>query len=131
MQIPLHSICAGYLQRSAEEEHLNPMSKNLENACEELKHMEPVFHTAATGPENHKYERMIEPDFWEVGASGRRYDRKLVLKTLSERESTGVYEPLSTEDFDCTDLGGDCYLVRYMLRQGERATGSVQIWAGR
>ncbi len=40
------------------------MSKDLENVCEELKHLEPVFHTAATGPEKHKYQRVIAADFW-------------------------------------------------------------------
>ncbi len=104
------------------------MSKDLEIACEELKHLEPVFHTTATGPEKHKYERVIAPDFWEVGASGKRYDRELVLRTLAERESAGVYEPLSTEDFDCAVLGGDCFLVRYVLRQGERVTRRASIW---
>ena len=104
------------------------MSKDLEIACEELKHLEPVFHTAATGPEKHKYERVIAADFWEVGASGRRYDRELVLRTLAERESAGVYELLSTEDFDCAVLGGDCFLVRYVLRQGERVTRRASIW---
>ena len=40
------------------------MSKDLENVCEELKHLEPVFHTAAAGPEKHKYQRVIAADFW-------------------------------------------------------------------
>jgi hypothetical protein len=104
------------------------MTNDLQTACEELKRLEPVFHTPATGPEKHKYERVIAADFWEVGASGRRYDRELVLRTLAERESAGVYEPLSTEDFDCAVLGDDCFLVRYVLRQGERVTRRASIW---
>src|SRR6266699_185086 len=98
------------------------MSKDLEIVAEELKRLEPIFHTPATGPERHKYEKVIAPDFWEVGASGRRYDRELVLRTLAERESAGIYEQLSTEDFDCARLGGECFLVRYLLRQGPRVT---------
>jgi len=104
------------------------MSKDLEIVCQELKRLEPVFHTAATGPEKHKYESVIAHDFWEVGASGRRYDRELVLRTLAERECAGIYEPLATEDFDCAVLGGDCFLVRYVLRQGERVTRRASIW---
>jgi len=104
------------------------MSKDLEIVAEELKRLEPIFHTPATGPERHKYEKVIAPDFWEVGASGRRYDRELVLRTLAERESAGIYEQLSTEDFDCARLGGECFLVRYLLRQGPRVTRRVSIW---
>ena len=104
------------------------MSNDLAISCEELKCLEPIFHTPATGPERHKYERVIAADFWEVGASGKRYDRELVLKTLADREAASIYEPLSTEDFDCVVLGGNCFLVRYLLRQGERVTRRASIW---
>ena len=103
------------------------MSPDL-NIREELKLLEPVFHTQATGPEKHKYEKVIAPEFWEIGASGKRYDRELALKTLAEREAAGIFELLSTEDFDCTFLGCDCFLVRYLLRQGERVTRRASIW---
>src|SRR6266404_4818247 len=104
------------------------MPNDLDIVCEELKRLEPVFHTPATGPEKHKYQAVIAPDFWEVGASGKRYDRELVLKTLGEREHAGIYEPLLAEDFDCAILGGNFYLVRYLLRQGERVTRRASIW---
>lgn len=104
------------------------MSNDLEIACEELKRLEPIFHTPATGPEKHNYQRVISPDFWEVGASGKRFDRDLVLKTLAEREHAGIYEQLSAEDLDCVVLGGGYFLVRYLLRQGERMTRRASIW---
>jgi len=95
---------------------------------EELLLLEPIFHTPATGPERHKYESVIAPDFWEVGASGKRYDRELVLKTLAEREAAGVLEQLSKEDFNCARLGSECFLIRYLLRQGPRLTRRASIW---
>ena len=104
------------------------MSNELAILCEELKRLEPIFHTSATGPEKHKYQPVIAPDFWEVGASGKRYDRELVLKTLAEREVAGIFEQLSTEDFDCVVLEANCFLVRYLLRQGPRVTRRASIW---
>lgn len=104
------------------------MSNDLNTVCEELKRLEPVFHTPATGPERHKYQKVIAPDFWEIGASGKRYDRELALKILAEREQAGICEPLSAEEFDCAALAANCYLVRYLLRQGERVTRRASIW---
>ena len=104
------------------------MSKDLETVCEELKRLEPIFHTPETGPERHKYEKVMASEFWEIGASGKRYDRELALKILAEREAAGIFEKLSTEEFDCTRLGGDCFLVRYVLRQGPRVTRRASIW---
>jgi hypothetical protein len=48
------------------------VSTDLANFREELMCLEPIIHTAATGPESHKYERVIAPGFWEIGASGKR-----------------------------------------------------------
>ena len=104
------------------------MSNDLHIVREELKCLEPIFHTPATGPEKRKYESVIAPEFWEIGASGRRYDRELALKTLAEREAAGIFELLSTEDFDCVALGHDWFLVRYLLRQGPRVTRRASIW---
>ena len=104
------------------------MSNHLHIIREELKRLEPIFHTPATGPEKYKYESVIAPEFWEVGASGKRYDRELALKTLAEREAAGIFEQLSNEDFDCVLLADNCFLVRYLLRQGPRVTRRASIW---
>jgi hypothetical protein len=104
------------------------VSNELAIHFEELNRLEPIFHTAATGPERHKYEPLIAVDFWEIGASGKRYDRETVLKTLAEREIAGIFEQLSPEDFDCAVLEANCFLVRYLLRQGPRVTRRASIW---
>ncbi len=60
-------------------------SPELLAVLEELKLREPIFHHPEFGTTRRDYEAMIDPDFWEVGASGRRYSREFVLETLENR----------------------------------------------
>ena len=48
---------------------------------EELKGLEPIFHHPELGTTREVYEAMTETDFWEVGASGRRYSRESIVQT--------------------------------------------------
>lgn len=43
----------------------------------ELIAREPIFHRAEFGTGRSDFEKMTEADCWEVGASGRRYSRRL------------------------------------------------------
>ncbi len=52
---------------------------------EELKRREPIFHHPEFGTTRADYESMTDANFWEVGASGRRYSREYVLDTLQNR----------------------------------------------
>lgn len=49
----------------------------------ELEKREPIFHRPELGTTRRDFERMTEEDFWEVGASGRRY---LLTYTLLQGE---------------------------------------------
>ena len=71
---------------------------------------------------------MVDDDFWEVGASGRRYTRKYVLEVLETRARTPEEELWETTDFRCQELAIDLYLLTYTLRQGERITRRTTIW---
>ncbi|MFH8753167.1 hypothetical protein ACH4GK_38865 [Streptomyces rimosus] len=59
---------------------------------EALAAREPLFHRPEYGTARADFERMTAPDFWEVGASGRRYGRAHVLDVLEERFSRPVAE---------------------------------------
>ena len=50
-----------------------------QSVLEELKQREPVFHRLEFGSKRADVADMTDPDFFEVGASGRRYDRDYVL----------------------------------------------------
>lgn len=47
----------------------------LEDVREELEAREPIFHHPEFGADREAVEAMTDPEFWEVGASGRRYSR--------------------------------------------------------
>ena len=52
---------------------------------EELAAREPIFHRPEHGTTRAAFERMTAEDFWETGASGRRYSRRYVLAAHVER----------------------------------------------
>jgi len=96
----------------------------------ELRCREPIFHRPELGTSRADFESMTTADFWEVGASGRRYSRKYVLDALEERHQSPVDEVWETTDFRCQELAVDIYLLTYTLRQqgGARITRRATIW---
>jgi hypothetical protein len=95
---------------------------------EELKKLEPIFHTPAFGTTRADFERFIDADYWEVGASGRRYSRTYVLDVLEKRGRVHDEETWQTRDFWCREIGPDNYLITYTLAQGERTTRRFTLW---
>ncbi|WP_240318583.1 DUF4440 domain-containing protein [Lysobacter sp. TY2-98] len=90
---------------------------------------EPLFHRTEFGTSRTDFERMIVEDFWETGASGRRYDRAFVLDELERRYAGGGYEDeWHCEGFRCRALGADTYLLTYTLHQGARVTRRMTLW---
>ncbi|MGB6931947.1 MAG: DUF4440 domain-containing protein [Acidobacteriaceae bacterium] len=96
----------------------------------QLMRREPIFHRAEFGTTRDDFENMTTQDYWEVGASGRRYSRSYVLSRLEERfqrdQSVDVWE---TSEFYCKRLGADVYLLTYtLLQHGTRKTRRSTIW---
>ncbi|HEX4676510.1 MAG TPA: DUF4440 domain-containing protein [Steroidobacteraceae bacterium] len=94
----------------------------------ELRQREPIFHRPEFGTTRAELEAMVDDDFWEVGASGRRYTRKSTLEVLEKRIRTPDEELWETTDFRCQELAAEIYLLTYTLRQGERITRRSTIW---
>lgn len=94
----------------------------------QLRELEPLFHRVAPGTSRDVFARMVSADFFEVGASGRRYDRDFVLDTLEARHREPIVEVWATREFDVRELGADHYLLTYTLAQGERVTRRATIW---
>jgi hypothetical protein len=95
----------------------------------ELLSREPLFHRAEFGTTRDDFERMITADFWEVGASGRKYSRDFVLDALALRHQTPITEHLVITDFACRRLSADTWLVTYQLEQdGGRLSRRSTIW---
>jgi hypothetical protein len=95
---------------------------------EELRELEPIFHRPQYLSSRVKLEQLVDENFWEIGASGRRYSREYVLRTLNTRAARGLEDHWETSEFYCRALGADVYLLTYTLKQDERLTRRATLW---
>lgn len=101
----------------------------LTDILRELISREPIFHRSEFGTTGADFENMTVPDFWEVGASGRRYSRDYVLAELERRNATPHKDVWEATSFHCRRLAEDVYLLTYtLLQHGERRTRRSTIW---
>ena len=70
----------------------------LEDILAELSSREPVFHRPEHGTMRADLEKMTTEDFWETGASGRRYSRQFVLDELERRRDNPPADVWATSD---------------------------------
>jgi hypothetical protein len=101
---------------------------NLLGIQQELQRREPLFHREEFGTTRRDFEKMTAPEFWEVGASGRRYSREYVLNILESRFETSGDDPWEVRDFHCAEIAADNFLVTYTLLQGQRVTRRATLW---
>lgn len=95
---------------------------------EELKRREPIFHRPEFGTTRRDFEHMTDDSYWEVGASGRRYSREFVLKSLDSRIPQPEETTWETKEFHCLQIAPDNFLLTYTLHQGLRVTRRATIW---
>lgn len=96
---------------------------------EQLRSREPIFHTHNSSKNLTDFERMTAPDFWEIGASGRRYTREFILRMFADNELVDAHlAGWKTSDFALRRLGPDCFLLTYSLDQAGRLTRRATIW---
>ncbi|HXR38745.1 MAG TPA: DUF4440 domain-containing protein [Terracidiphilus sp.] len=101
----------------------------LQDVLTELASREPIFHRPEFGTSRADFERMTAEEFWETGASGRRYSRRFVLDELEKRFAAPHADVWETSDFQCRRLGEDTYLLTYTLLQDHvRLTRRATIW---
>jgi hypothetical protein len=100
---------------------------------DELRPLEPIFHTPAFGTTTAGFAARMSPDYWEIGASGRRYSRDFILHMLAENPPIDATTARwRTSGFALRPLGPanatDTYLLTYSLRQAERLTRRSTLW---
>ena len=101
----------------------------LAEVLEELIRREPIFHRPEFGTRRADFENMTVPNFWEIGASGRRYSREYVLDLLEKRYAKPAPEIWETSEFCCRELAQDTYLLNYtLLQDNARKTRRSTIW---
>ena len=117
------------MARMADEGRFARVEAGLEGVLEELREREPIFHRAAFGRAREEMELSVAPDYWEVGASGRRYSREYIWRMLEERLPVDAVEAgWKWHGFGLRRLGEETYLLTYTLEQGERVTRRSTIW---
>jgi hypothetical protein len=96
---------------------------------EELRRREPIFHNKTFGTSVEDFVRATAPDFWEVGASGRRYTREFILDALQRNALVDADEAgWKCSGFGLRKLGPDTFLLTYTLDQAGRLTLRSTIW---
>jgi hypothetical protein len=95
----------------------------------ELSAREPIFHRPEFGTTRADFDNLMVEDYWETGASGRRYERGYILDLLESRYAGPYNDVWQTSDFHCRKLAGDVYLLTYTLLQDNvRLTRRATIW---
>lgn len=95
----------------------------------ELSRREPIFHRPEFGTTRADFDEMMIEDYWEIGASGRRYDRPAILDELERRYATPHEDIWETSGFECRRLARCVYLPTYRLVQNrQRHTRRSTIW---
>lgn len=107
---------------------MNNSELSIEQATEALIAREPIFHRPEFGTSRADFEAMVAPEFWEIGASGTKYSKALVLDTLESRHSKPVTENYAVADFACQELSQNLYLATYQLYQAGRLSQRSTIW---
>ncbi len=98
---------------------------------EALRALEPLFHAAATDATPQRFEALVAPEFWEIGASGRRYSRAFALSVLSERQREPAAEDWDMSELHVSEIAPDTFVLTYTLRQPGRITRRATVWRRR
>jgi len=101
----------------------------------ELMKREPIFDRREVVSCREDFEREAAEDYWETGASGRRYSRAFVWATLEERFERGQdaykIEQWETREHHLREIAPRTYLLTYTLwGQGDRLTLRLTVWQG-
>jgi len=94
----------------------------------ELMAREPLFHRPEFGTTRKDFDKLMAPEFWETTASGRRVSRQFILDCLEKRYEKTTEVTWEIEDFRCSEIAANNYLVTYTLFQDERITRRTAIW---
>ena len=101
----------------------------LSDVLAELSRLESIFHWPPKDMSRAALEKMTVDDFWEGGASGRRYAREFVFSVLEQRMAKPEPDVWETRDFHCRKLADDVYLLTYtLLQDNTRLTRRATIW---
>ena len=100
----------------------------LERVEAELLAREPIFHRPELGASREDYIAQTAEDYWEVGASGRVYEREYVISSLVKRAKVPGDENWVITEVKLRHLAEDTYALTYKLDQDGRLTRRLTLW---
>lgn len=100
--------------------------EHLFDVLEELKQLEKQFHYPDSDKNRDDLESLMDEAFWEVGASGRAYDKAFVLDCLEVRSKESI--AVTMDNFNCVEIAPECYLLSYVQTESSRTTRRSAIW---
>ena len=96
---------------------------------DELAAQEPIFHRPAYAATMKHFDQLMAPDYWEIGASGKRYTRAFILHTLADNPTVDAATAnWQASDFHLRRLSADTFLITYTLDQTGRLTRRSTLW---
>jgi hypothetical protein len=105
-----------------------PDGPPLDEVGAELAAREPIFHKPEFGTTREAYLAQTADDYWEVGASGRVYERDFVIDELVRRGKVPGDENWTVSETECRQLGPDTYALTYRLNEAGRLTRRLTLW---
>jgi hypothetical protein len=101
----------------------------LQAVFEELRQFEPIFHTAEFGSTAEDFEDRMSPEYWEVGASGRRYSRAFILQEAGKiAHIDASHAGWQISEYGLRQFDPGIFLLTYTLNQNGRLTRRASIW---
>jgi len=100
----------------------------LQYLLEIIKPFEPLVYVANAGANRAFFEALLAPDFWEIGASGKRYSREYVLGELEKRQQNPYSQAWHTTDHYLQKIANQLYLYTYTLHQPTRVSQRTSLW---
>ena len=91
--------------------------------CAELRRLEENLLDPAVRADAVRLDRLLDEDFQETGASGRRYDKAAAIAALTE--DPGFDGPRSIADFEARDLSETLALVTYRVPESRTLRSSL------
>lgn len=120
--------CRGWRRAYDSRRAAEPAWRGDPEVTEQLRDREPIFHHAQTGAGRDVFDAMTTIGYWEVGASGRVYDRESVIGVLVDRYADQHDDLWAIKDFGVRMLAEGVYLATYELDQDGRFSRRATIW---
>lgn len=102
--------------------------EHLLSILDDLQRLEPLYHSACPAADVAHFDALVAPEFWEIGASGRRYSRAFALGVLRDRVRMPAADEWRTDDFHVAEIAPAHYLLTYRLLQPGRITRRATLW---